>query len=123
MREWASFYIAEIILARPIKEWSEKYPYHRNALVAALCIAWTEEKIPRLKNDIGAILNIIFSAFGSMDKIMHRRMSIDTEKIMKEVKSIVPIGSYAMDLIERFKKWGFISDKKKPRKTLKKSNK
>lgn len=124
VREWASFYIAEIILARPIEEWSEKYPYQKNSLVAALCLAWTEEEIPRLKSDIGAILDMVFNAFPpevGAHMLFHRRMNIDTIEISNEVKSIKPEGSYAEELAIQLKEWASTGGEKKPKKTRKKS--
>jgi hypothetical protein len=105
VREWALIALANVIVARPPSEWSAKFPYQANCVIAALCLAWSEEKIPRLKTAAGAILHQVLTAFPETAKLMHPRMTIDTDDIRSRVADVVPSDIASTDVVQRLALW------------------
>ena len=106
VREWTPFAFAEAMMARPVGVWSSKHHFNVNTVIAALCLAWTEEKVPRIKNGVGVILDALFQAFPETEEILyHPKMAIDTLKIRKEVTGLQSESACATELAQRLSRW------------------
>src|SRR5256885_16625935 len=81
VRQWGILALGKIMCARPLAEWSADLRYEAYYVIGALSIAWTEEKIPRLKQDTGAILRQLLLAFQETRELFHPRMTLDTNSI------------------------------------------
>jgi len=105
VREWAAIALVDVLLSRPVAEWTDKFIFQAYSLLAALGIAWVEETDPRLKTNLGAVLHPILAAFPQSHLLCHPRMAIDTDKIRSEVAHLVPDGQATEDLLQRLLQW------------------
>lgn len=115
VREWGVIALADVLLARPAEEWREKFIFQAYSLVAALGIAWTEEADPRLRQNLGAILQPILAAFPESQLLCHPRLSIDTDRIRGEVTGLSPDGQASEELLHRLTQWGTSANPAAPR--------
>ena len=106
VRERAPIVMARIIMARPVAEWTSQFEEHINAIIAALCLAWQEEQVPRLKRNIGVILNEMFKAFPFGDFVVyHPRKAIDVGQIQGEVVGLTPADLSTSETVQRLSAW------------------
>jgi hypothetical protein len=105
VREWGTIALADVLLSRPVQEWSEKYIFQAYSVLAALGIAWEEEGDPRLRKNLGAILHPILAAFPDSQLLCHPRLSVDTDRIRTEVAQILPDGQATEELLRRLNAW------------------
>ncbi len=115
VREWGVIALADVLLARPIEEWRERFIFQAYSLLAALGIAWTEETDPRLRTNLGAILQPILAAFPDSQLLCHPRLSIDTDRIRGEVAHLAPDGQASEELLQRLAHWGAPAEAAGPR--------
>jgi hypothetical protein len=105
VREWGTIALADVLLTRPVQEWSEKFIFQAYSVLAALGIAWEEERDPRLRKNLGAVLSPILAAFPESQLLCHPRLSVDTDRIRTEVAQIVPDGQATEELVRRLNAW------------------
>ncbi|HUM02300.1 MAG TPA: hypothetical protein VL084_08440 [Thermoanaerobaculia bacterium] len=117
VREWALIAMAKMMLARSVSEWTANSLYQAYAVIAAFGIAWTEEKVPRLKMDAGAILHQLLTAFPNSGALLHPRMTIDTNLIRAAVANLSPQDGAATEVVQRLAEWSHSTDASAPKKT------
>ncbi|HEV2804535.1 MAG TPA: hypothetical protein VGW57_06335 [Chthoniobacterales bacterium] len=105
VREWGVFALAKVMCARPLSEWTANFESEAGSVIAALSLAWTEEKNPRLKQNTGAILRQLLLGFPEFSKIFHPRMLIDAEVIRAAVAETDPYSATATDVVSQLKHW------------------
>ncbi len=105
VREWGMYAIVEVLLQRPRVEWIEKFPYHVNGVVAALALAWHDEKDPRLKLNAAGLLTEVLAAFPDCGTLWHPRMAVNTVEIADKVKGAAPTDRRTVELMENLRQW------------------
>lgn len=110
VREWAPIAIADVMLARPASEWSATFRYQAYGVIAALGIAWSQETVPRLKTNIGAILNHLLTAFPHTGTLWHPRMEVDTVRIREDVANLAADDSHVAEVVQRLAQWASPDD-------------
>ena len=106
VREWGAIALVDVLLARPVEVWTEKFIFQAYSLLAALGIAWHEETDPRLRSNLGSVLHPVQAAFPESHLLCHPRMSIDTDQIRTQVTHLVPDGQATEELLLRLAQWG-----------------
>jgi hypothetical protein len=105
VREWAVFALGRLVCARPLADWSPKFLFNAYALIAALCLAWIDEKNERIKQDTGAILHQVLLAFPNAGRLFHPRRIIDGNAIRGETASAVPSSVSGRTVVEQLVQW------------------
>jgi hypothetical protein len=108
VREWGVFALGKVVCARPLSEWNSKFPYDAYSVIAALCIAWTDEKTERLKQNCGAILHQVLSAFPDTGQLFHSRRVVDTDAIRPAVADAAPFSAATTELVQRLAQWAAV---------------
>lgn len=106
VREWAPIAISKILLARPKDVWIGQFPYTMYGIIAALCIAWKTEKLPRLKEEMGAILREILNCLELDGQFLyHPVMVINIDEIKKEIAGSSSGGMAEQQIIKDLARW------------------
>ena len=105
VRDWAPIAFAEVLLSRPITEWTGGRSGQAAAIIAALAIGWEEEKVPRIKNDLGVVLHALLQALPFAMTLFHPRRTVDTAKLDEELRTLKSEAFVLTGLLERIDAW------------------
>src|SRR2546423_3161417 len=107
VREWAPIAMSKVLMARPVAVWMNQFRYSVNAFIAALCMAWQKEQVPRLKINVGVILNEIFKAFPHVGgKILyHSGGEVDVDNILQKVAESTSADTHATEMAQQLAHW------------------
>lgn len=108
-REWIPVALGEMLMQRPLKEWREKFPFYANTIIAPLALGFEETTEPRLKSDLGAMLECVFRAFPDNGLLFHPLRTIDTTKLRTEVAGSIAGSDAVAKLIVRLNEWAAIA--------------
>lgn len=108
-REWAPVALGEMMLQRSLEEWQKKFPYYANTIIAPLALGFEETQEPRLKSDLGAMLECLFQAFPDNGLLFHPRRTIDTVKLRAEVKGSIAGSEAVAKMVARLNAWSAMS--------------
>jgi hypothetical protein len=104
-REWVPIALGEMMMQRSLKEWQEKFPYYANTIIAPVALGFEETQEPRLKSDLGAMLECLFRAFPDNGLLFHPLRTIDTMKLREEVKGSVAGSDAVANMVVRLNQW------------------
>jgi hypothetical protein len=107
-REWAPVALGEMMMQRSLKEWRDKFPYYANTIIAPLALGFEETQEPRLKSDLGAMLECLFRAFPDNGLLFHPLRTIDTMKLREEVKGSIAGSDAVANMVVRLNAWSAI---------------
>jgi hypothetical protein len=105
VREFAPIALATMMTERPLLEWHRGLESSAYVAIAAVALAWLDEKDPRLTNDTGAILSCLLRAFPETLTLCHPKQAIDTEVLRPRVRDLVATTSSAVDAVKRLNSW------------------
>lgn len=106
VREWGAYALGRVMCARPLAEWtSRKFLFNAYSVIAALSLAWIDEKTDRLKKDIGAILHQLLVAFPETNRLFHPRRVIDANALRAETAQAAPTSVSAQDVVNELIQW------------------
>lgn len=102
-REWGTIAMARLLIARPLSEWDE---YEAYSILSALSLAWIKEVNKNLKQDIGAILKSVLTAFPSSANILHHpQQEINIADIRSQVASATSTSDAEIELVKQIDEW------------------
>jgi len=107
VREFACLCLAKVLMTRPLVVWQSLFPEDANAIIGALGLGWLNENEsdPRIRNDIGAVLNGVLSGFRNMGTLYHPKKAINTDELRIEVAKITASTSHAAETVRQLHRW------------------
>jgi hypothetical protein len=105
VHEFAPIALATMMTERPLVEWHRALEGSAYAAIAAVALAWLDEKDPRLTNDTGAILSCLLRAFPETGTLCHPKRAIETEELRPRVSGLIATTSPAVEAVNRLNRW------------------
>ncbi|HVJ23989.1 MAG TPA: hypothetical protein VM756_08645, partial [Burkholderiales bacterium] len=104
-QEWAVIGLARMVAARPLAKWEGESRYRVTSLIGALALGWEHEKDKRLKENAGAILDEMLSAFPDVCVLHSRKRTIDLSKVRDGVKGSVASDVLVIEMVDVLRRW------------------
>jgi hypothetical protein len=86
-REWIPIVLGRTMAGRPLSEW-RKMEEQAYGIIAALCLAWEDEKEELTKRSIGEILVPILKGFPEVGIMTHPQKQINANEIRNEISKL-----------------------------------
>lgn len=102
VRNWAVILLGTVLAAKPLKEWNKE---NVQAIVAALALAWDQEKEEYIKSNCGAILVQVLRALPDLHVLYSPLKQVEVDIIRAQSGSVKPSTYAAVEVVERLKKW------------------
>ena len=86
VREWAPIAVGTMMTKRSLATWRSDFRDYANVALSALSLGWLHDPNPKLKNQVGAILECLLRAFPNSGSLNHPREAINTVDIRDQLK-------------------------------------
>jgi hypothetical protein len=94
--------LGSLMVAQPHWKWDQDI---LKGILKSFAIAWTQERDPKLRNDVGVIMKAAFSYFKEDWVFPHRSRALDTQTIRSEVNTLTTESYGINSLADRIVEW------------------
>lgn len=104
-QEWAALALAKMLVSVPLSVWRTRFEDEANGIVAALALGWYRQHDRRIRNNIGATLKLLLSAFQLSGALYHPVQIIDVDALQPEILQVEPEGNRSTEMSRELMEW------------------